>query len=348
VRDGRVRPQPRDRSPRPETRERGGGRVRRSAGHGLGLGARTAERGTGNQTTDSAAARSPRLRETAAGSVKGTAAFMAPEQARGEPIGARSDVFALGGVLAALLTGRVACANERPSVLLAMALAQFRHGVTNEPLLARAWRTRATSSWRSPTGDFCCSVGAARGRWVRSRARTARPERRPARETFAAPAAAAARAVAERSVQCVGQGRAALITDERGEIRFGKGHAGNLRRPGRGSGLLSVCLRATGNAERVRRVSRKAARTVGRVWWRFGRPRRASAPEILSRGASRNRRAKLSGSHRSFLCVRRKPTSACVRSRGPARALRERTVARALSRGAAARYTHSLPLGVRP
>ena len=51
--------------------------------------------------------RSP-VHATRAGSVMGTPGYMAPEQARGEAVDARADVFALGSTLAAILTGKPA------------------------------------------------------------------------------------------------------------------------------------------------------------------------------------------------------------------------------------------------
>ncbi len=45
---------------------------------------------------------------TAMGAIMGTPGFMAPEQARGEAVDARADVFALGSTLATILTGQPA------------------------------------------------------------------------------------------------------------------------------------------------------------------------------------------------------------------------------------------------
>lgn len=58
--------------------------------------------GTGQETVPDA----PEL--TQAGTVMGTPGYMAPEQARGEVVGVRADVFALGAMLAAVLTGQPA------------------------------------------------------------------------------------------------------------------------------------------------------------------------------------------------------------------------------------------------
>lgn len=59
---------------------------------------------------------------TAAGSIVGTLGYLSPEQARGEELDARSDLFALGAILYEMLSGRRAFAAGSPAETLAAIL----------------------------------------------------------------------------------------------------------------------------------------------------------------------------------------------------------------------------------
>src|SRR5262249_1391854 len=64
------------------------------------------------------------LAATNAGVIIGTAAYMAPEQARGSAADARSDVFSFGCVLYEMLSGRQAFQGDTVSDVLASVLAR--------------------------------------------------------------------------------------------------------------------------------------------------------------------------------------------------------------------------------
>ena len=60
--------------------------------------------------------------ETRTGIVLGTAAYMSPEQARGDAVDQRTDIWAFGCVLYEMLTGRAAFAGQTTSDTIAAVL----------------------------------------------------------------------------------------------------------------------------------------------------------------------------------------------------------------------------------
>ena len=66
------------------------------------------------KVTDFGIARSGASQMTEAGSIVGTAQYLSPEQARGAPVDARSDLYSLGIVLYEMLTGKVPFSGDAP------------------------------------------------------------------------------------------------------------------------------------------------------------------------------------------------------------------------------------------
>ena len=126
-RRARHRARRRHRSPRRQALQHHGGRPRPREGAGLRPG--QAHRAVPNVGPDQPTRTV--LAQTEEGTVLGTAPYMSPEQAQGEPVDARSDIFSFGAVLYEMVTGKRAFHGDTRASVMASIL-------KDEPKPARA------------------------------------------------------------------------------------------------------------------------------------------------------------------------------------------------------------------
>ena len=113
--------------------------------------------------------------------ILGTAAYMAPEQARGKAVDRRADIWAFGVVLYEMLTGRRAFTGEDTSDVLAAVLRQeinWSALPTNTPASLDACSNAAWIATRSSA----CATSARHGSCCRKLSHWSRavsPRRRP-------------------------------------------------------------------------------------------------------------------------------------------------------------------------
>ena len=88
------------------------------------------------------------------GMIIGTAAYMAPEQARGKAVDRRADIWAFGVVLYEMLTGQRAFEGDDVSITLASVLKKNRSGSRCRPACRRRSPVYCAVAWkRTPGGD---------------------------------------------------------------------------------------------------------------------------------------------------------------------------------------------------
>ncbi len=90
---------------------------------------------------------------TRTGVIAGTPQFMSPEQARGEPVDARSDLFSLGSVLYIACTGRVPFRAETPYGVLRRITDNAPHAIREINPLVPAWLCTVIERLHAKTPD---------------------------------------------------------------------------------------------------------------------------------------------------------------------------------------------------